>query len=164
MHSVDRIVLRALRCSEAQDIVAAQRAGHAWPDDYPTPGDVNVAHAALSGAMDFASDAMPWGLYVIVEKASNLSIGGIGFKSAPSEAGEVEIGYGVCGSFQGRGVATDAVLALCEVARRGATAILAETERENLASQRVLEKSGFLISAETERLVYWRRSLAVSEA
>ncbi len=98
-----RIVLRALTPSEAEATVAERRVGQKWAWDYPTLGDLNVAKAALAGAMAYASEVMPWGLYVVVEKSSGLSIGGIGFKSAPNERGEVEIGYGICASYQGRG-------------------------------------------------------------
>lgn len=163
MNEVVRLSLRVLTPSEAEAIVAGRRAGQAWAADYPTLGDVNVAHAALAGKMAFASDSMPWGLYVIVKNANGLSVGGVGFKTSPNELGEVEIGYGVCHSFEGRGMATEAVLAMCEIARSDASAILAETDSDNVASQRVLEKCGFQIVGENDDLIHWRKSLAPSD-
>lgn len=160
MNATTPISLRALTRDEARATVAGRRVGRPWAPDYPTPGDVNVANAAIDGKIAFASDAMPWGLYVIVEESSGLSIGGIGIKSTPNERGEVEIGYGVCHSFQGRGVATQAVLAICDVARNGATTILAETERGNVASQRVLEKCGFQVVDANDQMVRWRAALS----
>jgi RimJ/RimL family protein N-acetyltransferase len=159
MNEVARLSFRALTQSEARDIVAGQRAGHMWAADYPTPGDFNVAHAALAGNMAFAGDSMPWGLYVVIENASGMSIGGVGFVTTPNELGEVEIGYGICRSSQGKGVATEAVLAICEIARNGASALLAETVLDNLASQRVLEKTGFQIVDRSDDLIHWRKSL-----
>jgi RimJ/RimL family protein N-acetyltransferase len=158
-----RLVLRALTPDDAEAIVARNGAGRSWASDFPTPGDVNVADAALLGKALFAVDTMPWGLFTIVEKSSGQSIGGIGFKTSPNERGEVEIGYGVCLSFQGRGVATEAVIALCDFARRGARAVLADTDRENVASQRVLEKSGFQSCGATDELLFWRKELLDAE-
>jgi len=143
--------------------VARNRAGRSWANDYPTPGDVTVADAALRGAAALAVETMPWGLFAIVERSSGLSVGGIGFKTSPNERGEVEIGYGVCLSSQGRGVATEAVLALCDFARREARAVLADTERENVASRRVLEKSGFRSCGSNDELLFWRRDLTDTE-
>ena len=159
MNEVPRLSFRPLTQSEAHDIVAGQRAGHAWAADYPTPGDFNVAHAALAGNKAFVSDSMPWGLYVVVENASGMSIGGVGFVTSPNELGEVEIGYGICQSSQGKGVATEAVLAMCAIARGGASALLAETVLDNLASHRVLVKSGFEVVGQSDNLIYWRKAL-----
>jgi [ribosomal protein S5]-alanine N-acetyltransferase len=144
MMESERLLLRALTPDAAAAIVSGIRTDQSWAPDYPTPGDLRIAAFALDGNVTFASEADPWGLYVVVEKSSGLAIGGIGFKSSPNERGEVEIGYGICDSSQGRGVATEIVNAVCEFARGRASVILAETERANLASQRVLEKAGFL--------------------
>jgi RimJ/RimL family protein N-acetyltransferase len=164
MNEVARLSFRALTPVEAHVIVAGRRAGRTWAPDYPSLGDVNVAHAALEGKLAFANDAMPWGLYVVVENSSGMSIGGVGFTSLPNELGEVEIGYGICRSFEGKGMATESVLAMCEIAGSGISAILADTERDNVASQRVLQKCGFQIVGNTDDLVRWRKSLAPSDA
>jgi RimJ/RimL family protein N-acetyltransferase len=154
-----RLLLRALTPDDAAAIIAGDRGEERWADDYPTPGDVMVADAALAGRLAFAVDTMPWGLFAVVEKATGRSIGGIGFKNAPDGGGEVEIGYGIAQSFQGRGVATEALGALCDFARVGASSVRAETERENRASERVLEKCDFERYAETDQEVLWRRQL-----
>ena len=158
------MLLQALTPEDAEAIVAGERAGQPWAMDYPTPGDVRVAAFALAGNTKFATEAEPWGLYVIVEKMSGLYVGGIGFKSPPNERGEVEIGYGVCESHQGRGVAAEAVLAVCELARQWSAVVLAETDRENVASQRVLEKSGFQSEDLNVELIRWRRDIRGSES
>jgi RimJ/RimL family protein N-acetyltransferase len=155
----NRLLLRGLTPDDAEAIVAEKRSGQSWAPDYPTSGDVRIAAFALAGNTAFATDAMPWGLFVIVEKWSDLSVGGIGFKGSPNERGDVEIGYGICDSFQGRGVASEAVLAMCNIARRGARAVIAETERANVASQRVLEKCGFLSENPSDELIRWRKEV-----
>jgi RimJ/RimL family protein N-acetyltransferase len=160
MIEAERIVLRALTRDDAAAIVADDREGRPWAEDYPTPGDVMVATSALAGGHSFATDAAPWGLFTIAERSSDRDIGGIGFKSTPSDLGEVEIGYGVCRTYWGRGVATDAVNAICEFASGRARSVLAETDRANVASQRVLEKCGFTRVEETDTMIRWRRELA----
>jgi RimJ/RimL family protein N-acetyltransferase len=56
----------------------------------------------------------------------------------------VEIGYGIVRSRQGRGFAGEAVAALLELvaAQPGVTEIIGHAEADNVASIRVLEKSG----------------------
>ena len=151
-----RLIIRALTREEAEAIVADDRVAKSWTPDYPTPGDIAVATLALAGGVAFATAAMPWGLFAIVEKASDRSIGGIGFKNTPNDHGEVEIGYGICRSSQGRGVATEAVAALCDFAHQRVRIVLAETDRENVASQRVLEKCGFQSTEASEQIIRWR--------
>ncbi|GLW50239.1 N-acetyltransferase [Streptomyces sp. NBRC 14336] len=61
------------------------------------------------------------------------------------EDGSAELGYRVGRRAAGRGVATAAVAALCELAPRayGLTALTAVTTLDNLASRTVLERNGF---------------------
>lgn len=154
----DRLTLRALARDEAAVIVAKDRSAMPWAEDYPTPGDTMVATSALAGGHSFATDTMPWGLFTIVEKSSGLSLGGIGFKNSPNEDGEVEIGYGVCQSYQGRGLAAEAVAAIWVFAGQGARCVVAETDLENVASQRVLEKAGFERVQESGDFIRWRNA------
>ncbi|MBQ6568743.1 MAG: GNAT family N-acetyltransferase, partial [Clostridia bacterium] len=60
--------------------------------------------------------------------------------------GTVEIGYGVLEEYQGQGYATEAVCAAVNRALQqpDITRVEAETEPDNQASRRVLEKCGFL--------------------
>jgi RimJ/RimL family protein N-acetyltransferase len=160
MIETERLMVRALTPDDAAAIVAGDRSGRSWAPDYPTEGDVRIAAYVLEGNAAFATDAAPWGLYVVIERSSGLWIGGIGFKSSPNERGEVEIGYGICDSFQGRGVATEVVIAICDFARNGACVVLAETERSNVASQRVLEKAGFHSNDPNAELIAWRKELS----
>ena len=62
------------------------------------------------------------------------------------ENGGAELGYRVAQHVAGRGVATATVRELCRLAaaRYGVRVLRAATSRENLASQRVLAKAGFV--------------------
>ena len=80
----------------------------------------------------------------MVERASGLVVGGIGFFGPPL-SGEVEIGYGIVPSRQGRGYATEALQTMIAMAWADARvrAVVAGTDPGNAASQRVLGKAGF---------------------
>ena len=60
--------------------------------------------------------------------------------------GTGELGYRVAERAAGRGVATAAVRELCQLAvkEHGLRTLLAETNHDNVASQKVLEKTGFV--------------------
>ena len=62
------------------------------------------------------------------------------------EDGAAELGYRVAQHVAGRGVATAAVRELCRpaAARHGLRTLRAATSRENVASQKVLVKAGFV--------------------
>jgi [ribosomal protein S5]-alanine N-acetyltransferase len=60
--------------------------------------------------------------------------------------GRAEVGYRVGQAVAGRGVATSTLSELCDLAAAeyGLRVLFAETTNENVASQRVLEKAGFV--------------------
>ena len=60
--------------------------------------------------------------------------------------GHANVGYRVAQRVSGRGVATDGLRGLCRIARDDLhlTTLHAAVSRENVASQRVLEKVGFI--------------------
>ena len=74
-------------------------------------------------------------------------IGDLSFKGLNAD-GSVEIGYGISEINQGNGYATEAVNAAVTWALKqpGVFRVEAETEPDNRASQRVLEKCGFIPS------------------
>jgi RimJ/RimL family protein N-acetyltransferase len=94
-------------------------------------------------------------------------VGLCGLKDPPSEAGEVELGYGVAESRRRRGHASAAVRAVVEAVRRdfAVRAIVATTAIGNLASQRVLERNGFeragtRCDSSDGEVIVWRRPLS----
>ncbi len=90
-------------------------------------------------------DAPQWGGF-IVERKSLEVVGGMGFKGGPNEQGEIEMGYGINPAWHNKGIATEMAAALVQWAfmRNDVTKILAETNVDNIASQRVLEKNNFV--------------------
>jgi ribosomal-protein-alanine N-acetyltransferase len=75
------------------------------------------------------------------------SVGDLCFKGLNSN-GMVEIGYGIKKEYEGQGYMTEAVTAMARWASEqiGVINVEAETEPDNKASQRVLEKSGFILN------------------
>ncbi|GEM_PF-217193 len=87
----------------------------------------------------------------IVRKEDGTVVGSFDFKSPPDENGIVEIGYGLGENHRGQGYMTETVRALCVWAKEnGASAVIAETERDNIPSENVLLRSDFVIEREEE--------------
>lgn len=75
------------------------------------------------------------------------SVGDLSFKGLNSN-GMVEIGYGIKKEYEGHGYMTEAVTAMARWASEQTSVkyVEAETDPDNKASQRVLEKAGFLLN------------------
>jgi [ribosomal protein S5]-alanine N-acetyltransferase len=148
-----RLIVRPVPWDAVRAISGGSRLDD-WAADYPSDGDVIIAGLLQEvgpGVADAADQA--WGHRQVVERASGLVVGGIGFFGPPREGGEVEVGYGIVPSRQGRGYATEALRAMLAMAWADprVTAVVAGTDPGNAASQRVLEKAGFRrIAADSE--------------
>lgn len=158
-----RLTLCTLTVAEAAAIVAGDRAGRAWADDYPTEGDLVVAGIVGEAGTAYDEEA-PLGPMQVTVTGTGRIVGGVGFLSSPESDGSVEIGYGLAASAQGQGYATEAVQALVALARaQGAETVVAMTAPDNVPSHRVLERCGFARDGEIESgddglLWRWRRS------
>ncbi len=93
-------------------------------------------------------------------------VGLCGHKHAPTAAGAVEIGYGIVASRRGQGLATAAMAAMLDIASKDLRIrhLTAETAADNIASQRVLEKNGFVrvgtrVDPEDGALVLWQHAI-----
>jgi RimJ/RimL family protein N-acetyltransferase len=150
----DDITLRQLTLQESMDISAGVRPSVGWADDFPQRGDVAATRYTLSTS---DTESLPWSASWLII-VNGLVAGTIGFKGAPQH-GELEVGYGVVPSLQGRGVATQALGRLLELVKN--YPVIAETAAWNVASQRVVKKMGFTEVArrtteEDDELVAWR--------
>ncbi len=88
----------------------------------------------------------PWSFsFSIVERATRSSVGICAFKGPPNDDGIVEIAYGTDEAHRGHGYATEAAAALVAFAFTSGRVrlVCAHTKPDNLASARVLTKSGF---------------------
>jgi RimJ/RimL family protein N-acetyltransferase len=88
---------------------------------------------------------------IAVDRAA---VGAIGFVLRPDvERVSAEIGYWLGEAFWGRGIATDAVVAITRhaIEAHGLTRIYALPFAWNIASSRVLEKAGYMLEARLRR-------------
>ena len=90
-------------------------------------------------------DQWEWFAMWVIELRDGTHIGDLCFKGLGAN-GMAEIGYGILEEYQGQGYAAEAVGAAVNWALQhpSVTRVEAETEPDNRASQRVLEKCGFL--------------------
>ena len=98
----------------------------------------------LLGCLDHPEQ---WDWYAIwaIERRDGIHVGDLSFKGLGAD-GSVEIGYGISEGSQSQGFATEAVDAAVNWAlgQPDVKCVEAETEPDNRASQRVLEKCGFV--------------------
>jgi [ribosomal protein S5]-alanine N-acetyltransferase len=153
----ERLVLETLTRDEVAAILAGDRDGRAWADDYPTEGDLVVA-AVIGEAGEYYAENATLAVFQVRDAASGDAIGGIGFLSAPRD-GEAEVGYGIAESARGRGLATEALQAVVLLAHdHGVERVVALTEPSNTPSHAVLERTGFVKDGEvrTDEGEMWR--------
>lgn len=94
-------------------------------------------------------DKWEWYAMWMIELKNGIHIGELCFKGLDTD-GITEIGYGISSEYQMQGYATEAVKAVTEWAIKQSIVIKieAETEDDNTASKRVLEKCGFIATNE----------------
>ena len=97
-------------------------------------------------------------LWVIIDRNTNIIVGDVGFKGEPSNHGLVEIGYGIYPNFENMGIMTEALqcMIIWAFQQPKVDIIVAETDKSNLSSQKVLTKTKFSPFAETESAYWWR--------
>lgn len=81
----------------------------------------------------------------IIEKTKNISIGSACFMGTPNKKGQVEIGYGMNMAYRCKGYMTEAVEAMANwaLSQNNVIEITANTDIDNLSSQKVLQKCDF---------------------
>jgi len=96
-------------------------------------------------------------VWIAIDRHTRQIVADAKFKGEPDETGTVEIGYGTYPAFQHRGYMSEIVGGLVSWVSRqpDVRRVMADTDVENLASQRVLQKNGFLFVEETEGLIWW---------
>lgn len=98
-------------------------------------------------------DEYPWATtWEIVLLPEQVSVGGMGFGGPPDEAGLVQIGYSLDQRHRGKGIATEALQTLVAWAfsHPSVRGVYADTPKDNLPSQQVLQRAGFALQGETE--------------
>ncbi len=96
--------------------------------------------------------------WLIVSKDQNCSVGGVMLKGLPNENGEVVIGYYTLPEYQGNGYMTETINNMKNWLLNQADVmyVIADTDKDNIPSHKVLEKCGAKIYKETDELYFWR--------
>jgi len=120
--------------------------------------EIIALRTSLQKVIENKEDYLWYTNWVIVFKKENKIIGGLCFKGSPDEKGRVEIGYGMQDEYRCKGYTTEAVKELINWAFsfNHVTEIIAETEKDNLPSHRVLEKIGMQKYEENEKMFWWK--------
>lgn len=97
-------------------------------------------------------------LWTAILKIENKMIGDLCIVGEPNADGEIEIGYGTYDEFRGMGFMTEIVSGIIEWAKTQnmVKAIIASTEKTNIASFKVLEKNNFIKIGENDSLFNWK--------
>lgn len=150
-----RLNLIPLDRETAQAITDDNRAGRPWHEQFPREDDRDGVGAWLSHG-----DTV-FGNFVIVERTSGHAVGTIGFFGPPDESGTVMVGYGLVEPVRGHGYATEALRALVGYAARQPAAVrmVADTAKDNVPSQRVLDKAGFTRTHDTDDAIWYALDL-----
>ncbi len=151
---VRAIDLVLLTMDEAAAVAAGKPGnGDRWAEGFPRDED-RAPCARLAQATE---DPGLFGSYRIVPRAHGLTIGTAGFYSPPDVSGGVTIGYGMVEPDWGKGYGTETVAGLIQVcqAHGGVATVNADTDPDNIGSQRVLEKNGFHRVRTTEEFCYY---------
>lgn len=95
--------------------------------------------------------------WLIVHRALNLTIGGIGVAGPPDADGQTMIGYFIDKKFEGQNFTTEAVGCFLDwlFEQPGVQIVAADTPVGHIASQRVLQKNGFAWAGDVEEGLRW---------
>ena len=106
----------------------------------------------------WCSTGEPYGVWMVIDVASGMVIGDVGFVGPPGEDGVIEIGFSVIPSYRRRGIATEAVRALSRwgLSQPAVLSILARCESGNGPSIGVLARVGFVRDGIDDSQLRWR--------
>ncbi len=104
-----------------------------------------ILNDLLPNLSDNKKDAMFYTMWIMIKKKEKAIIGGFCFHGEPDENRQVEIGYGTDAKYRNKGYMTEAIkaIALCLREDKHVKTLMAETDKSNISSIRVLEKCGF---------------------
>ncbi len=109
-----------------------------------TDDEMKLAYTEMLCGATAHPEQWEWYAIWMIELKDGTHIGELCFKGI-DEYGSTEIGYGIAENYQNYGYATEAVNAVVDWAlqQNKINCVTAEVNNDNIASVRVLEKSGF---------------------
>jgi len=157
----ERLLLRPFTLDDAEALHAiwSDPAAGRFRDDvpeWPRPRTVGDTRRYLEPIVTGQAER-GYASWAVIEKATGRLIGDCGLFPADEAGPEIELAYGLAPDTWGRGYATEAARACLRVAfeELGAERVVADVDPTNVASIRVLEKSGFEPAGEKDgKLLY----------
>ena len=139
MIETERLIINVASDEEIRALIASQ-----------TDEGLKAAYGEMLAGCEAHPEQREWYAPWNITLKTGDVVGDLGFKGLSAD-GAVEIGYGFLPEFWGKGYATEAVKAAVRwaAAQPEVKRIEAETVPDNAASQRVLEKAGFVPSGIT---------------
>lgn len=116
-----------------------------------------VIHFTIPRLKDPTNDPLYHTLWMAIDREKQQFVAEAKFKGEPDETGAIEIGYGTYSAVHRQGYMTEMVGGLLTWAAKqpGVQRVIADTQAENVASQKVLEKSGFRLFDQIEDMLWW---------
>ncbi|MEO0826400.1 MAG: GNAT family N-acetyltransferase [Cyanobacteria bacterium J06639_16] len=154
-----------IACERDRHLELARLLNCRVPSSWP-PTSVRDVLEIFETTLRERPDEVGWHTWYWIARESQpeILVGSGGFKGPPEQADTVEIGYGTLEAFQGRGFATEAVIALTRHALKqpGVFRVIADCHVENAPSLRVLAKCGFKEVGPGGEVGTWRFELKYS--
>ena len=118
---------------------------------------LEIVRGQLAITIKNPEDYMWHSFWLLIRKSDRVVVGSADFKNIPNDSKEVEIGYGLGKEFEHKGYMTEAIKTMCDWAlkQNGVSNIIAETDLDSFASQKILERCGFEKYQEGATL-WWR--------
>ena len=116
-----------------------------------------ITYFTIPRVQDPALDPLFHTMWMAIDRQKQQFVAEAKFKGEPDETGTVEIGYGTYPGVQGRGYMTEMVRGLLQWAihQPGVRRVVADTEIDNIASQKVLENNQFQRFDQVEDMLWW---------
>jgi ribosomal-protein-alanine N-acetyltransferase len=103
-------------------------------------------------------DLYPWYTnWEIVCKSINTAIGSVGFGGYPDDYGQTSVGYVIHEQHRNNGYVTEALVCLLQWGFSFSVLknVIADTAIDNIASQKVLQRTGFKLTKTEDGLLYY---------
>lgn len=119
-----------------------------------------VYNLRLEGVKNNSKNYIWYTTWIIVLKTENRFIGHIMLKGYPNENGEVTIGYWIQDKYKRNGYMFEALKVVIPwiFLNSDAKFVIADTLKNNIPSQKLLQKIGMIYDYEDDECFYWKLS------
>lgn len=116
-----------------------------------------VTHFTIPRLHDPSLNPLFHTMWLAIDREKQQFVAEAKFKGEPDEEGTIEIGYGTYPTLRRQGYMTEMVRGLVGWAAQQPSVqrIVADTEVQNVASQKVLEKNDFRLFDRVEDMLWW---------